>query len=112
MMSPISDSAIPEIHAGKDETSAMLALAPHLVRRDRMAQLKGSPDSASARSLILDPATSWPWSSDDRRIAAEGVIGNAQGASAEHGKTIVARVVEAAGGVIKQLRDNQKAVNG
>jgi len=112
MMSPASDSAIPEIHAGKDETSAMLALAPHLVRRDRMAQLKGSPDSASVRSLILDPATSWPWSSDDRRIATEGVIGDAQGASAEHGDVIVKRVVETAGGALKQLRDNQKATNG
>jgi len=77
-----------------------------------MAQLKGSPDSASVRALILDPATSWPWSSNDRRIAAEGVIGDAQGASAEHGKIIVARVVEAAGGTLKQLRDNQKAENG
>jgi creatinine amidohydrolase/Fe(II)-dependent formamide hydrolase-like protein len=35
------------------------------------------------------------------------VIGDARDASAEHGKTIIARVVEAAGAVLKQLRDNQ-----
>jgi creatinine amidohydrolase/Fe(II)-dependent formamide hydrolase-like protein len=112
MMSPISDAAMPEIHAGKDETSAMLALAPHLVRRERLAQLKNPTDDATVRALILDPATSWPWSSDDRRIAEQGVIGEARAASAEHGHAIVARVVEATGGVLKQLRENQKAANG
>ena len=57
---------------------------------------------------MLDPATSWPWSSDDKRIAelgvmgdprlaAAGVIGDARQASVEHGHAIVARVVDAAG---------------
>jgi creatinine amidohydrolase len=112
MMSLNSDAAIPEIHAGKDETSVMLALAPQLVRRDGLAQLKGPTDGADTRALILDPATSWPWSSGDRRIAEQGVIGDPSGASAEHGRAIVARVVESAGGVLKQLRDNQKATGG
>jgi len=112
MMSPISDDGMPEIHAGKDETSVMLALAPHLVRREQLTQRKNPTDGAAIRALILEPTTSWPWSSDDRRIATEGVIGDVQGASAELGNAIVKRVVEAAGGVLKQLRDNQKAANG
>ena len=33
---------MPEIHAGKDETSVMLVLAPDLVRRERIAELKAS----------------------------------------------------------------------
>ena len=39
-----ADAAIPEIHGGKDETSMMLAIAPELVRRDLIAQLKNPPD--------------------------------------------------------------------
>ena len=43
-MSPVADAGVPEIHAGKDETSAMLALAPDLVRRERIGELKSPPD--------------------------------------------------------------------
>ena len=96
---------MPEIHAGKDETSVMLALAPDLVRRERMRELKAPPDGDAVRAPILDPATSWPWSSGDKRLADTGVIGDAREASAEQGKAIVARVVEAAGAVLKQLRE-------
>ena len=34
------ERGLPEIHAGKDETSVMLVLAPELVRRERIAELK------------------------------------------------------------------------
>jgi creatinine amidohydrolase/Fe(II)-dependent formamide hydrolase-like protein len=107
MMSPVTDTAVPEIHAGMDETSVMLALAPELVRRERIAGLKAPPDSEAARTTILDPATSWPWSSGDQRIAAAGVIGDARAATAEHGNAIVSRVVEAAGAVLKKLGENR-----
>jgi creatinine amidohydrolase len=107
MMSPVADAAVPEIHAGKDETSVMLALAPELVRRERISGLKAPPDGEAVRTTILDPATSWPWSSGDQRIAAAGVIGDARAASAELGNAIVSRVVEAAGAVLKKLRENQ-----
>jgi creatinine amidohydrolase/Fe(II)-dependent formamide hydrolase-like protein len=107
MISPVTDAAVPEIHAGKDETSVMLALAPELVRRERIPDLKAPPDGAAVRATILDPATSWPWSSGDQRIAAAGVIGDARAASAELGNAIVSRVVEAAGAVLKQLLANQ-----
>lgn len=103
---------IPEIHAGKNETSMMLALAPDLVRRDRIAQLTHPPDAEVVRRTILDPWVSWPWSTDDARIADMGVIGDAQAASAEFGKLIVDRVVEAAGGVLRQLLENQKSSRG
>jgi creatinine amidohydrolase/Fe(II)-dependent formamide hydrolase-like protein len=109
LMSPVSEAAMPEIHAGRDETSAMLALAPSLVRRERIAQAMGTPDGDAVRALILDPATSFPWSSDDPRIAAAGVIGDARDASAEHGQAIVARVVEAAGDALRRLRESRNA---
>ena len=85
----------------------MLALAPDLVRRERISELKAPPDGAAVRALILDPATSWPWSSGDKRIAETGVIGDARAASAEHGNAIVSRVVGAAGAVLSQLLGNQ-----
>jgi creatinine amidohydrolase/Fe(II)-dependent formamide hydrolase-like protein len=111
IMSPVSDAAMPEIHAGRDETSAMLALAPDLVRRDRIGQAKPTDDEA-VRALILDPAASWPWSSGDKRIADAGVIGDAASASAEHGRVLVERVVEAAGAVLKRFRENRVAGSG
>jgi len=107
MISPVADAVVPEIHAGKDETSVMLALAPERVRRERIPGLKAPPDGDAVRATILDPATSWPWSSGDRRIAQAGVIGDARAASAEHGNAIVARVVEATGAVLRKLRENQ-----
>lgn len=106
LISPADDAAIPEIHAGRDETSVMLALAPDLVRRERIGDLKNPPDGLAVRAATLDPAVSWPWSSGDRRIGDLGVIGDPATASAEHGQAIVTRVVEGAGAVLRQLRAN------
>ena len=108
MMSPPSGAAFTEIHGGKDETSVMLALAPHLVRRNLIAQAKPPKDASMIQTLILDPAVSWPWTSDDPRIAHLGIIGDAPAASAEHGQTIVARVVEGAARAFERLLENQR----
>ena len=108
MMSPPSGAAFTEIHGGKDETSVMLALAPHLVHSDLIVQAKTPKDAGAIQTLILDPATSWPWTSDDPRIAHLGIIGDAQAASVEHGRAIVARVVEAAASAFERLLENQR----
>jgi len=107
-MSPVPAHGLPEIHAGRDETSVMLVLAPGRVLGDRIAQLKRPPDAATVRAVILDPAVSWPWSSGDPRIADLGVIGDPREATAEHGRAIVERVVESAGEVLKRLIENRK----
>jgi creatinine amidohydrolase len=109
LISPVAGAAVPEIHAGRDETSAMLALAPDLVRKQHIREAKGPAGGDAIHALVLDPATSWPWSSDDKRIAELGVIGDAREASAEHGHAIVLRVLEAAGAILKQLRENPAA---
>ena len=106
MMSPDTGADIAEIHAGKDETSVVLVLAPELVRRDALAALKPPPGGEALRTLVLDPAASYPWSSDDPRLSASGVLGDARGSSAAHGEIIVARVVEGAGAIIRRLKDN------
>ena len=110
MMSPVPEQGLPEIHAGKDETSVILALAPDRVDREAMRGLQPSPGADIARRLILDPATSWPWSSGDKRFSNQGVIGDAAAATAEHGEAIVQRVVEAVGAVLRQLRENGEAM--
>lgn len=101
------DAAVPDIHGGKNETSMMLAIAPHLVRTDKAAQLKNPPDGRAVRRTVLDPAVTWPWTSDDKRIADQGVIGDAQAASAEYGVQLLERVIEKAGGALRQLLDRQ-----
>ena len=84
-------------------------MAPQLVRREKFAELKSPPDGQAVRAIILDPGVSWPWSSGDRRISDQGMIGDLTGASAEHGQAIIVRVVDAAGAALKQLVENQKA---
>lgn len=101
-------AAVPEIHGGKNETSLMLAIAPHLVRQDRIAELKNPPDGEAVARAILQKGVTWPWTTDDRRLTDIGVIGDAQAASAAFGQRIIDHVVEAAGGVFKQLLDNQR----
>ena len=107
MMSPDIAADVPEIHAGKDETSVMLVVAPDLVRREAMAALKQPPAGEGARALVFDPAASYPWSSDDPRLSASGIMGDARGASVAHGEIIIARVVEGAGMVIQRLKSNE-----
>jgi creatinine amidohydrolase/Fe(II)-dependent formamide hydrolase-like protein len=109
LMSPITDAGLPEIHAGRDETSLMLALAPDRVRCERAAGLGKPLDDAEVRATILDPGVSWPWSSGDPRIAHRGVIGDAEAASADHGRAILERLLDAAGATLQRLLVNQCA---
>src|SRR5436190_7945523 len=53
MMSPVTDATFPELHAGKDETSVMLALAPELVRREHISGMKAPPAGDTVRATIL-----------------------------------------------------------
>lgn len=105
-MSPVPESGLPEIHAGRDETSLMLALAPHLVRIDRIGRLTAAPDGDLVRRTTLHPGVSWPWSSGDGRISDMGVIGKVDGATREHGETIVEAILSVAGNVLRQMNEN------
>lgn len=106
LMSPVPDSGLPEIHAGRDETSLMLALAPHLVRIDRIGRLIAAPDGDLVRETMLHPGVSWPWSSGDGRISDMGVIGKVDGATREHGETIIEDILLIAGNVLRQMNEN------
>jgi creatinine amidohydrolase/Fe(II)-dependent formamide hydrolase-like protein len=105
-------SQTPEIHGGKNETSMMLAAAPHLVRVDEIAKLQGTPRMETVRATILDQSITWPWTTDEKAIAESGVIGDAKSASAEFGKQLLDKIAEAAGGVFKQLLERQQLSRG
>jgi len=99
----------PDVHGGKSETSVMLALAPHLVRREPIAPPAQSPDRAAIAALIFDRGVSFPWRTDDPRLTASGAIGEAHAASAELGQAIVDSVIEESRGVLRRLLENQRA---
>ena len=108
LTSPMTDAGLPEIHAGRGETSLMLALAPDRVRCERLAGLGKPLDDAEVRATILDHGVSWPWSSGDPRIAQRGVIGDVAGASADHGRAILERLLDAADATLQRLLVNQE----
>jgi creatinine amidohydrolase/Fe(II)-dependent formamide hydrolase-like protein len=97
----------PDVHGGASETSVMLALAPQLVRTEKIASLSQSSNPDSVAALIVARGATWPWRTDDPRLAAGGVIGEAGRASAQRGEAIVASIVEEAGQVLRRLRENQ-----
>jgi creatinine amidohydrolase/Fe(II)-dependent formamide hydrolase-like protein len=96
-----------DVHGGARETSVMLALAPDLVRRDLIARAGPAPPSDDVAALIFDRAVSWPWRTDDPRLARIGIIGDPAGASPERGRAMIETMLEEAGGVFARLLENQ-----
>lgn len=107
-----ADGDTPDIHGGKNETSMMLAATPHLVRLDRIKTQRFMSRAGAVRKTILDPALTWPWTTDEQEIADMGVIGNAKTASAEFGEQLLKKIVEAAGDVFRQILDRQHVLRG
>jgi creatinine amidohydrolase/Fe(II)-dependent formamide hydrolase-like protein len=101
-----------DVHGGKSETSVMLVLAPELVRRELIRPAKTSSDQKTIQSVIFDRGVSWPWRTDDPRLATAGIIGNAQDASPEFGNGIIDSLVHEAGAVFQRLLENQKTMPG
>jgi creatinine amidohydrolase/Fe(II)-dependent formamide hydrolase-like protein len=97
----------PDIHAGMDETSLMLALAPGRVRKDMIAPLKSAPDRTAVADLIVDQGVTWPWSSGDARIACDGVTGDPAAATAEFGEDIIESILREAHPALERLRQNR-----
>jgi creatinine amidohydrolase len=104
-----AESAVPDIHGGKNETSMMLAIAPHLVRSGKIAELKTPPDAETVRKIILQRGVTWPWTSDEKGLADTGIIGDPKAATAEFGEQIIGRAVDIAGPLLKQLLARQQS---
>jgi creatinine amidohydrolase/Fe(II)-dependent formamide hydrolase-like protein len=103
---------MPDVHGGCDETSVMLVLAPDLVRQHLIAGQDPVGDPKLTQQLIFDRGVTWPWRTDDRRLAQNGVIGDAGAASAERGNAIIESVVKEAGAVFAHLIAQQQFMHG
>jgi mycofactocin precursor peptide peptidase len=73
-----------DAHAGETETSMMLALAPELVRMNRAEPGRVEP----VGDLIDDLRTKGV-----RAVSPNGVLGDPRGASANHGKALLTRLI-------------------
>jgi len=102
-----SPPATADVHGGQSETSVMLALAPDRVRMERAEPPPPLPDGGAVQALVFDRGVSWPWRTDDPRLAHKGIIGDAHAASAELGTAIIDSVVAESGRVFRQLLENQ-----
>lgn len=105
-------SASVDVHGGESETAVMLVLAPHLVRRDAIADAAKLGEQAAVAALIFDRGTSFPWRSDDPRLGSQGVIGAAHLASPQLGRKIVDSIVEQARRIFERLLENQRLMRG
>ncbi len=94
----------PDIHAGMDETSLMLAVAPERVRKEFLGSQQSPPDARAIHDLILDFGVTWPWSSGDPRIARDGVMGDPGTASAEFGERIIESILTQTRPVFERLK--------
>jgi creatinine amidohydrolase len=102
-----NDGAVPDVHGGAGETSVMLALAPDLVRGDMIASAAHPPARESVAALIFDRAVTWPWRTDDPRLARTGIIGDPAAASPERGRAMIESMLDEARGVFARLLENQ-----
>jgi creatinine amidohydrolase len=77
------------IHAGRDETSAMLALTPDLVRMDKAANFVSRWQGAANAAPALHPQAGSPlaWQAQDLQPA--GAVGDASAATAEIGNQLL-----------------------
>ena len=98
-----SNATVPEVHAGKSETSVMLVLAPELVRMDRLENYPSAQFGSEIGRLILDRGVTWAWSSCEPGIGTDGTIGDAREASRELGLEIIENAIANASEVFTRL---------
>ncbi len=88
------------VHAGHDETSLMLHLAPDLV--DMTAARRRVPEHlATNRYVRFGGPVAFGWLSDD--FADDGVIGDPTGATADHGRVLFEAAVSAFGAALAEI---------
>ncbi len=103
-----SNAGSVDVHGGRNETSVMLALAPQLVRRSRIATHAQPPEPGAVEALVFDRGVSFAWRTDDPRLTSTGAIGDAQAASPQLGHAIIDSVVTEMGAVLARLLENQR----
>lgn len=96
------------LHGGLLETSMMLAAAPDLVRRDRMADFPSNAESweRAFGRLEGEGRTGLAWMAED--LNPDGVTGDASGATADLG----ARILQSMGANLAAILDDLAAFEG
>jgi len=102
-----SGAHTPDVHGGAGETSLMLALAPDRVCSELITRAAPPAHPGTVAALVFDPGVSFPWRTDDPRLAQTGIIGDPRAASAERGRAMIETIVQNARGVLALLRENQ-----
>ena len=87
-----------DVHGGGVETSVMLHLAPHLVKREKA---KANEAKVPAASLFPAGPVNWGWKSED--LAAGGWVGRPDLAHVDFGKAMVAHAAAALASLIDEL---------
>ncbi|MCC6914538.1 MAG: creatininase family protein [Rhodospirillaceae bacterium] len=90
--------ANPDVHGGWVETSVMLHLAPHLVKREKA---KANEAKTPAASLFPTGPINWGWKSED--LAGGGWIGRPDLAQAGLGKAMVDHAATSLATLIDEL---------
>lgn len=90
-------------HAGGDEGSAVLALRPDLVDHARLETPRVDADLQRVRSILTAAGGSLPVRFD--RLASSGATGDASGASAEAGTTILGQAAGQLRAICEELLD-------
>jgi creatinine amidohydrolase len=91
------------IHGGAVETSIMLHLAPHSVRRDRIADFAPRSIEIARDYAPIGAHGRVPFSWLTQDLNAEGACGDATQATAAHGKTLVEEAARATAKILVEL---------
>jgi creatinine amidohydrolase len=88
------------IHAGRDETSIVLHLAPELVHLERAS--RSIPEWLNEyRYVGIDGPVRFGWRADE--LAPSGVLGDPHLATAEHGKELFSSMVDDVGNQLEEI---------
>ena len=96
MLAAAGITLVPDAHAGRVETSIMLALAPADVRVD---------DAAAGETRPLTQIMAGLRHGGVRQVSPNGVLGDPAGASAAEGETLLALLVAGLAATLGRLTD-------
>jgi len=92
-----------DLHAGRGETSSVLAIAPELVRTDRITvgSMRARDLYEPRAHLTLEGALPTAWLTRD--LAPTGVLGDPTGASAERGERALTAIADGLAAVFEEI---------
>ena len=92
-----------DLHGGEGETSSVLAIAPELVRTERIevGSMRARDLYAPRKHLTLEGALPTAWLTRD--LAPTGVLGDPTRAAAEKGEVVLSAIAEGLAAVFEEI---------